>query len=83
MSASLARSDPSAEEQRDDWRDGHDHDRGESPKHASTLLGRPAVQLRELWVTKRGQIEQIAHAVFPSSFAELLTVTGGEAADVV
>jgi hypothetical protein len=33
-------------------------------------------------VTKRCQIGQVAHAVFPSMYAELLSVTGGEAADV-
>jgi hypothetical protein len=33
-------------------------------------------------VTKRCQIEQFAHAVFPSTFAELIAVTGGEPADV-
>ena len=33
-------------------------------------------------VAKRCRIEKFAHAVFPSNFAELLAVTGGEAADV-
>jgi hypothetical protein len=33
-------------------------------------------------VTKGSQIAQFAHAVFPSTYAELLAVTGGEAADV-
>jgi hypothetical protein len=33
-------------------------------------------------VTKGCQIEQFAHAVFPTTFAELVAVTGGEAADV-
>jgi hypothetical protein len=33
-------------------------------------------------VTKRRQIEQFAHAVSPSTFAELVAVTGGESADV-
>jgi hypothetical protein len=32
--------------------------------------------------TKRRQIEQFAHAVFPTTYTELLAVTGGEAADV-
>jgi hypothetical protein len=35
-----------------------------------------------LAVTKGCQIEQFAHAVFPSTYAELLVVTAGEAADV-
>jgi hypothetical protein len=33
-------------------------------------------------VTKRCQIEQFPHAVFPTTFAELVAVTGGEPADV-
>jgi hypothetical protein len=33
-------------------------------------------------VTKGRQIEQCAHAVFPSTFAELVAVTGGAPADV-
>jgi hypothetical protein len=37
---------------------------------------------RPLSVAKGCQIEQFAHAVFPSSFEELVAVTGGEPADV-
>jgi hypothetical protein len=33
-------------------------------------------------VTKRHQIEQVAHAVVPLTYAELVKVTGGEPADV-
>jgi len=33
-------------------------------------------------VTKQSHVEQFAHAVFPSTFAELVAVTGGEPADV-
>jgi hypothetical protein len=33
-------------------------------------------------VTKWCQIEQFAHAVFPTTFAELVAVTGGERAEV-
>jgi hypothetical protein len=33
-------------------------------------------------VTKGTQIEWFAHAVFPTTYTELLAVTGGEAADV-
>jgi hypothetical protein len=33
-------------------------------------------------VTKRRQIEQFAHAVFPMTFTELVRVTGGDPADV-
>ena len=33
-------------------------------------------------VTKRRHIEQFPHAVFPSTFAELVKVTGGQPADV-
>jgi hypothetical protein len=33
-------------------------------------------------VTEACQIEQFVHAVFPSSYRELLAVTGGEPADV-
>jgi hypothetical protein len=33
-------------------------------------------------VTKRCQIEQFAHAVFPTTFGELVKVTGGDPADV-
>ena len=33
-------------------------------------------------VTKGCQIEQFAHAVFPTTLAELVAVTGGELADV-
>lgn len=42
------------------------------------------VACRTAWrrVTKRCQVEQFAHAVFPTTFAELVEVTGGEQADV-
>ena len=33
-------------------------------------------------LTKECRIEQFPHAVFPTTFAELVTVTGGEPADV-
>lgn len=33
-------------------------------------------------VTEACQIEQFAHAVFPTTYAELVAVTGGEPADV-
>jgi hypothetical protein len=37
---------------------------------------------RRLPVTEGRQSEQFAHAVFPTTFAELVKVTGGEPADV-
>ena len=41
-----------------------------------------AFRTRPSQVTKGCQIERLAHAVFPTTFAELVTVTGGEPADV-
>jgi hypothetical protein len=40
-------------------------------------MSRPASQ-----VTEGCQIEQFAHSVFPSTFAELVKVTSGQPADV-
>jgi hypothetical protein len=37
---------------------------------------------RPLSIIKGCQIEHFAHAVFPTTFAELVMVTGGEPADV-
>jgi hypothetical protein len=33
-------------------------------------------------LTKECRIEQFPHAVFPTTFSELVAVTGGESADV-
>jgi len=47
------------------------------PTPIRTLVDRALAQFDEVWAAGG-----IAHSVFPTTFAELVTVTGGEAADV-
>lgn len=47
------------------------------PAPIRTLVDRALAEFDEVWAAGG-----IAHSVFPTTFAELLTVTGGDAADV-
>jgi prolyl-tRNA editing enzyme YbaK/EbsC (Cys-tRNA(Pro) deacylase) len=47
------------------------------PAPLRTLVDRDLAQYAEIWAAGG-----IAHAVFPTTFAELVAVTGGEPADV-